>query len=274
MLSETVVLFGKGLYKTIPDSIKLSAVPTASELEYVGAEDFDSTMLNTIFPEVIEDSEGMDFKELLEVDYDWICRCLRMKSYGPFFNTNRIFCSNCDKVHRGDYTVDLRNVGVNLIPEGFINRIAIDSDEFIDFKDNIVMHLMTMQDHLAMQKDTAFDRKNGSKDVTLARMCYSIKQIGLHENMTPLDVRAYIKNNMSSADYEILKSIVNENDNYGLQFTGSATCPVCGSTDAYFIALQQDKFFRPTVGDLRNFKQSIRQGDWEKLPGDPARYVR
>ena len=40
MLSESVVLLGKGLYKTIPDEVNINALPTASELEYVGSEDY------------------------------------------------------------------------------------------------------------------------------------------------------------------------------------------------------------------------------------------
>ena len=103
MLSESVVLLGKGLYKTIPDEININALPTASELEYVGSEDFDSTMIKSILPQVVEGGKDMDFNELLEIDYEWLCRCLRMKSYGPYFTTNRIYCPECNKVHEGNY---------------------------------------------------------------------------------------------------------------------------------------------------------------------------
>lgn len=274
MLSESVVLLGKGLYKTIPDEVNINALPTASELEYVGSEDFDSTMIKSILPQVVEGGKDMDFNELLEIDYEWLCRCLRMKSYGPYFTTNRIYCPECNKVHEGNYKVDLRTVGINPLPENFVNNMTISHEEFIDFKDDIVMQILTVRDHMAMAKDSLFQRANGSRNVSLARLCYMIKQIGNKKNLTPIDVRTMITKNMSSADYEILKDVAAQHDNYGLQITGQVSCPVCGSKDAYFIALQQDKFFRPSVGDIREFKSAIRSGNWKKLPGDPSEYVR
>ena len=274
MLSETVVLLGQGIYKTVPDSIKINALPTASELEYVSSEDFDSTMVKSILPQVVENSDSMDFSELLEIDYEWICRCLRMKSYGPYFTTNRIYCPECNKVHEGSYKVDLRCVGINPLPDNFVNTITISHEEFIDFKEDIVMKLMTVKDHMAMIQDKLFQRSDGTRNISLSRLCYMIKQIGTKKNLTPVDVRTSILKNFSAADYEILKDLVAKEDNYGLQISGSVNCPVCGSKDAYFIALQQDKFFRPSVGDIREFKSAIRSGDWKELPGDPSGYVR
>lgn len=274
MLSESVQLIGKGLYKTIPDEIKINAIPTASELEYVGSEDFDSTMIKSIFPQVVEDSGSMDFNELLEIDYDWICRCLRMKSYGPYFTTNRIYCPDCNDVHHGEYQVDLRMVGVNVLPDDFVNQIVIKSEEFIDVKDDFVLHLLTVREQMAMSKDKLFERKDGSRNVMLARICYMTKQIGQKKNLTPVDVRSYINKNFSAADYEILKDLVTKSDNYGLQFMGSVTCPKCGSKNAYFVAFQQDKFFRPSVGDIRAYQSAVRSGEWSELPGNPSEYVR
>ena len=276
MLSESVqLLAGEGFYKTIPTGIvKINAVPTASELEYVSSEDFDSTMVRSILPQVVENGSDIDFTELLVIDYDWLCRCLRMKSYGPFFTTDRIICPDCNKVHRGGYKVDLRNVGINVLPDNFVNSMTVSSDEFIDVKDDFVVKLLTVKDLLAMLKDNAFNRSNGKKSLTLERICYMTKQIGTNQNLTPLDVRSYIRKNVSSADYEILKSCVNDVDNYGLHAMGSVKCPVCGSIEAYFVAMQQDKFFRPAVGDVREFKSAIRSGDWKKLPGNPSNFVR
>ena len=76
MMSETITLLGKGLYESIPDVLTLKNIPTASELEYVGSEDFDRTMLESILPQSIE--EDIDCYDLLEIDYQWICRCLRI----------------------------------------------------------------------------------------------------------------------------------------------------------------------------------------------------
>ena len=274
MLSEKVVLIAQDAYSTIPNELNVNAVPTATELEYVGAEDFDKAMVNDVLPKVVDDSEGMDFSELYDFDYDWLCRCLRLKSYGPYFTTNRIFCPDCNDVHRGEYQVDLRSVPITPMPKGFVNDLTIDADEFIECKDRISFKLLTVKDKMHIDQDTMFDRSDGTKNLSLARLCYQIKSIGNQKDMTPLDVRQYITKKMSAADYEILKDCVAKLTNFGMHVMGYATCPVCGSKNAYYIALQQDKFFRPSVGDIKQYKSAIRSGDWEKLPGDPAKYVR
>ena len=46
-ISEKIELLGKGLYDDIPDQLTLKNIPTASELDYVGAEDFDGYYDNT-----------------------------------------------------------------------------------------------------------------------------------------------------------------------------------------------------------------------------------
>ena len=47
--------------------------------------------------------------------------------------------------------------------------------------------------------------------------------------------------------------------NYGLRAGGVAQCPNCGSNEASFIALNDDRFFRPTLGNLRKWKDDKRQ---------------
>lgn len=274
MLSEKVVLIAQDAYSTIPNELNVNAVPTATELEYVGAEDFDKAMVNDVLPKVVDNSEGMDFSELYDFDYDWLCRCLRLKSYGPYFTTNRIFCPDCNDVHRGEYQVDLRSVPITPMPKGFVNDLTIDADEFIECKDRISFKLLTVKDKMHIDQDTMFDRSDGTKNLSLARLCYQIKSIGNQKDMTPLDVRQYITKKMSAADYEILKDCVAKLTNFGMHVMGYATCPVCGSKNAYYIALQQDKFFRPSVGDIKQYKSAIRSGDWKELPGDPSKYVR
>ena len=59
---------------------------------------------------------------------------------------------------------------------------------------------------------------------------------------------------MSSADFLILKQRAKELSNYGLRAGGRTICPKCGSRKAAFIALADDRFFRPTLGDLRAWK--------------------
>ena len=68
-LSEKVQLLGAGLYKDIPDEITILSIPTASELDYVGGEDFDSTMLDKIFPKAIEENLGEQKTKIFTYPY-------------------------------------------------------------------------------------------------------------------------------------------------------------------------------------------------------------
>ena len=78
-----------------------------------------------------------------------------------------------------------------------------------------------------------------------------IKGIGKETNITPVQAKMIVENELSAADFAILKEMVNELTDFGLRAGGRCTCPKCHSTDAAFIALVDDKFFRPTVGDIR-----------------------
>ena len=66
-ISEKIELLGKGLYSgEIPDILTLKNIPTSSELDYVGGEDFIATMLDVIFPKSIE--EKIDAEKFLRVN--------------------------------------------------------------------------------------------------------------------------------------------------------------------------------------------------------------
>ena len=251
-ISEKLTLLGKGLYKDIPDVITLKAIPTASELDYVGGEDFQKTMLDVIFPVAIE--EKFDYYKLLEIDFLWICRCLRMLNYGYYYTTNAIYCSDCDQISRGEYQVDLRTVEVKELPNGFVNAITISRDDFIDFNEDIVIALPTIQDTMNAARDPLFTDRNGDTNTQLARICYMVKSVGNNNKMTSLEIKYAIQNRLSSADFFVLKSRVNELTDYGLRAGGKVMCPKCHSRDAAFVALVDDRFFRPTVGDLRSWK--------------------
>ena len=251
-ISEKLTLLGKGLYKDIPDVITLKAIPTASELDYVGGEDFQKTMLDIIFPVAIE--EKFDYYKLLEIDFLWICRCLRMLNYGYYYTTNAIYCSDCDQISRGEYQVDLRTVEVKELPNGFVNAITISKDDFIDFNEDIVIALPTIQDTMNAARDPLFTDRNGDTNTQLARICYMVKSVGNNNKMTSLEIKYAIQNRLSSADFFVLKSRVNELTDYGLRAGGKVMCPKCHSRDAAFVALVDDRFFRPTVGDLRSWK--------------------
>lgn len=254
MISEKIQLLGKGLYADIPDELTLSSIPTASELDYVGSEDFEATMVDKILPKSI--AEKVNFRNLLEIDFHWICRCLRILNYGPFHTTNAIYCDDCGKTSYGEYIVNLQTIQCKSLPEGFKNELVISKDEFIDFSGDVTLHLSTIQDTMNAYKDQAFINENGRVNRELARMCYMIKSIKGKSGLTPIEIKMMIQKNFSSADYIILKSRIAELTDYGLRAGGQAQCPKCGSKSAAFIALVDDRFFRPTMGDLREWKLS------------------
>lgn len=252
-ISEKIELLGKGVYgDAIPDVLTLKSIPTASELDYVGSEDFVATMLDKILPAAVE--EKVDFRKLLEIDFMWVCRCLRILNYGPYYTTNNIFCPTCDQVSHGEYQVDLRTVEVKPLPAGFINEITISKDEFLDFDGDIVLKLPTIQDIMNAEKDKLFQNSDGNTNRELAKMCYMIKSIKGKTSLTPADIKFMLQNNLSSADFFILKSIVNKLTDYGLRAGGNTGCPKCHSKDAAYIALVDDRFFRPSLGNLRAWK--------------------
>ena len=257
-ISEKIALLGKGLYENIPNELTLTALPTVSELDYVGSEDFDATMVEKILPQAIE--EDIDPKQLLEIDYQWICRCLRILNYGPFYTTNSIFCDSCNQRSFGEYRVNLNTIDCKPLPEDFVNDIKIDKNQFIDFDGDIILKLPTIQQVLNAYKDKAFQKPDGKINRELARICYMITSIKGRKNLTPLEIKMAINNDLSPADYIVLKNEVTSLTDYGLRIGGKAQCPKCGNKSAVFIALADDRFFRPTMGDLREWRDSRSKG--------------
>ena len=270
-ISEKIELLGKGLYKDIPDTLTLTSIPTASELDYVGGEDFEKTMLDIILPKAVQ--ESIDFNQLLEIDFQWLCRCLRILNYGPFHTTNAIFCDQCNSTSYGEYQVNLQTIGCKPLPEGFTNDIVIKKTEFIDFKGDVHVQLPTIQKMRNSEKDKAFQNSNGKVNRELARICYMITSIGGKKDLTPIEIKMKICNEFSAADYVILRDTVRELTDYGLRAGGSCQCPKCGNMSAAFIALMDDKFFRPTVGNLREWKHSRSSGSGENLSPDKTAIV-
>lgn len=270
-ISEKVQLLGKGLYTDIPDELTLTNLPTVSELDYVGGEDFDNTMLEKILPEAVE--EQIDFKQLLEIDYQWICRCLRLLNFGPYFTTNAIFCSNCGKTSRGEYRVNLQTIACKPLPEGFVNNIKVSRNAFLNFNGDVVLHLPTIQQILNAYKDKAFQTAEGKINRELARICYMISSIKGKTNLTPVEVKLLIQKELDAADYIILKDEVSKLTDYGLRAGGSAQCPKCGDMSAAFIALTDDRFFRPTVGDLREWQHDKSSGESKDTSRDTTAAV-
>ena len=159
-ITEQIELLGKGLYKNIPNILTLKQLPTSSELDYVGSEDFDKVMLEKILPQAIE--EKINFDELLEIDYQWILRCLRILNYGPYHTTNSLFCKDCGSISYGEYQVNLNTVEVKALPEGFVNDVVIKKDEFLEFDKDIHLKLPTIQRALNSRKDKAFQTSEGA----------------------------------------------------------------------------------------------------------------
>ena len=257
-MSEKIELLGKGLYTDIPNTLTLKSIPTASELDYVGSEDFEKTMIENILPKSVE--EKIDFKQLLEIDFHWICRCLRILNYGPYYTTNAIYCPDCGKIHYGEYNVNLETIECVPLPEGFINDIVISKNEFIDFDGDVHIKLPTIQKMLNAEKDKAFKNGEGDTNRELARMCYMITSIKNKNNLNPVEIKMIIQNELSSADYLILKDVIHDVADYGLRAGGITQCPKCGNRESQYMALLNDKFFRPTLGNLREWKNSRRAG--------------
>lgn len=272
MLSEKVELLGKGLYKDIPDVLTLKGLPTSSELEYVGSEDFDRTMLETILPAAVE--EQINFKDLLEIDFQWICRCLRLLNFGPYHTTNSIFCDSCGQTSYGEFQVNLNTIGCKSLPDGFVNELVVSKDDFLDFSGDVVLKLLTMQQKLNAYADKAFQTADGRQNRELARICYMIQSINGKSGLTPVEIKMMINRDFSAADYIVLKKRVNDLSDYGLRAGGKAQCPKCGNMEAAFIALTDDRFFRPTLGDLRKWKDVRCAGSTKDVPGSTATAVR
>lgn len=261
-ISEKVRLLGAGLYKSgIPDELTLTAIPTVSELDMVSAEDFEAVMLDKIFPSCV--AEKINFRELLEIDYYWLCRCLRLLNYGPYHTTTRIFCRQCGGTSGGSgYQVNLETIPCKSLPEGFTNEIEIPRDSFIDFDGPAKLQLLTIQQQMNAYKDKAFQTADGRSNREFARICYMTREIGNRKNLTPVEVKAYIEKYLTPADYTCLKKIVTDLTDYGLRAGGSTVCPKCGNKDATFIALVDDRFFRPSVDNLRKWRDSrSKRGD-------------
>ena len=271
MISEKIELLGKGLYKDIPDVLTLHNIPTASELDYVGSEDFDKTMLENILPSAVE--EKINFYDLLELDYQWICRCLRILNYGPYYTTNTIFCNECGKTSYGEFQVNLNTINCKPIPGNFINDIEIKQDEFMNYNGCIHLKLPTIKQTLNAYKDKAFQTADGRTNRELARICYMITSINGKSNLTPVEIKMIIQKELSSADYIMLKNVVADLTDFGLRAGGSAQCPKCGNMDAAFIALADDKFFRPTLGNLRQWKNDNSTGENKNLSGSPSKII-
>jgi hypothetical protein len=264
-VSEKLELLGH--YSDIPSTITIKSLPTASELDYVGAEDFETTMLDKIFPTAIE--EDFNYRNLLEIDFQWVCRALRILNYGPYFTTNRIYCPDCGELSRGEYKVDLMNIDCIPLPENFTNTLTIDKSEFMDFNKSITIHLLTINEALMARNDPMFNDATGRSNLEFARMCYMITSIG-GDKKSPVDVMSALNTSLSPADYILLKNKVNELVNYGLRMGGKTRCPKCKRTEATFIALVDDRFFRPTVGDILEWRNSRSSGGNKNIPADKA----
>ena len=160
------------------------------------------------------------------------------------------------------------------LPEGFKNNFFIKRDEFLDFNGDIEVKMLTIGEAMQAYKDTAFQRPNGMINRELARDCYMIKSISGKINLSPIEIRLKLEKEMSSADFIILKDRINELSDYGLRAGGRCTCPNCHNTDATFIALVDDRFFRPTLVNLRTWKEDLGRRKAENTTGSKAEDVR
>ena len=267
-ITEKVQLLGAGLYSDgIPNELTLTAIPTASELDYVGAEDFHEVMLTKILPQCIE--EPINPKALLEMDYYWVLRCLRIINYGPYIKVNGIYCSDCDTASEGEYLVDLRTVECNPIPQGFENKLTISKDNFISFNQDIEIKLPTIQEIQNSTKDKQFKDAMGRVNRRFARICYVIRKIG-GQPVDPVTVRLRLQKELEPADYAILQDEIRNLDNYGLRSGGTVKCPACGGPNGHFITFIDERFFRPDMDCLRKWRDDRNKRKDEDVPGTEA----
>lgn len=270
-VSEKIQLLGKDVYTDIPNELTLTDIPTASELDYVGSEDFDDVMLTKILPQCIK--EPIEPKHLLEIDYQWILRCLRFINYGPYAKVGAIFCEDCETTSRGEYQVNLETVACKPLPEGFTNSMIISKDEFLDYNKDIEIHLLTIQEVQNSRKDEQFKTALGQSNTRFARMCYMIKSIG-GQRVDPVAARLEIQKSMSSADYRILREVISNLEDYGLRGGGTVVCPKCKSPNAHFISFINEAFFRPDVDCLRQWGMDRNKQQKEELPRAETRSLR
>lgn len=257
-ISEKVTLLGANIYgDDVPKVITISPMPTKLEMNYVAGEDFEETMLKTVLPECIE--EKFDLNKLLELDFQWIVRCLRLISYGPHHSVNTIFCESCGKAHKGDYLVNLETIPCVPLPDGFVNEITIHSEEFIDFDGDIKIKLPTIRKIITAYGDNVFKDMSGNPNRELARICYMISEYKGKQNLSPLEIKTKLEKEMSAADYMILAETVSAMTDYGLRAGGKCKCPVCGSSDGVFLTLVDDRFLRPSVRAIRKWRDDRRK---------------
>jgi hypothetical protein len=257
-------LLGKGVYKDIPDELTLGRIPTVSELDYASGEEFDKLLIDKILPASIE--EKVNFNDLLDIDFSWLCMQLRIHNYGPYHTTNVIFCTECGENSYGDYQVDLRRIDCVHLPEKFVNKFIIKRDEFVDFKGDISIKIPTIQNISNAHKDKQFELKDGRINREFARICYMISDIKGKSALTPIEIKLMIEKEMMSADYMILKDVITDIADFGLRAGGSCQCPKCDNNDAGFLGLSEDRFFKPTLDDLRAWKK-----DRQAAPKEPTK---
>lgn len=265
-IQEKCKLLTKGVYKDIPNELTLKRIPTVSELDYVNDDEFDRVLIEKILPEAVE--EKINFSDLLEIDFQWVCRSLRILNYGPYHTTNTIWCDQCGTTSHGEYRVKITSIGCKELPDKFTNDFTISRDQFIDFNGDIKFRLPTIQKILNAYKDKAFQTADGRLNRELARICYMVYSIKGKEAMTPVEVRLQLEKELSAADYLILKGMVSDMADFGLRAGGPTECPKCKSPEAAFIGLTSDRFFRPTLGDMRAWKADRVSAETETPGGE------
>lgn len=251
-ITEKIELIGAGLYDSIPDELTIHNMPTISDLDYIPGDSFESKMIDTILPYTIE--EKINFRDLLEIDFQWLCRWVRIFNYGPYFTTRAVFCGECGTSNK-EVQVDVRNMECKDIADDFLNDITIAKENFLDAKYDIHVRLLTIQQVMNMNKDKAFKSADGKTNRELARICYMISSINGKSNLTPMEVKMIIQNELSASDYTVLRAKCNELTDYGLRAGGKTTCPECGNENAAFLCLIDEKFFTPKVEDITRWIQ-------------------
>jgi len=265
-ITETIELLGKGLYgEDIPDTLTLIPMTSTLQMEYEGSESLETTLLDSILPKCVQ--EKIDFRKLLNIDFQWVLRALRILTFGEFHTTDTIFCRSCDDISRGEYRVNITTIPCRPLPEGFKNTLKIRKEDLMDCGHDIEFKLLTVQEIINARKDKAFTIA-GKHNIELARVCYMISSMNGKKDMKPFEVRLEV-DKLSGPDWVLLKSSMMELLEYGLEATGSTKCPKCGE-EAVFIALVDERFLFATVGDIREWRNSGGRGKAKNISADTA----
>jgi hypothetical protein len=291
MNEELTLLSPPHLYpEGFPRHFTIKTITAELRLETIGAENLDQFLIDEVFPKCVIPVDGSvcDYKSLLLIDYHWICRALRIVSYGAIHfvsvvlctdvGENKFGCKGSDVEGRiiGDHRVSLSNIGFRQPPADCPKTLEIKAaDVFVDWKWDLSVRFPRVGDMLHARKDSTFRVIAAKKakgegnidawDDPIVQFAYSIT----HCNNKPVEDRRELYTGlaaMSDLDFDGLVTEYNNTfGNYGIEMSGTLSCPKCGK-EARFYAPVEERFLRPTVRDKKVRRKELIKAKKSKQP--------